>query len=221
MGQLIRDREAAYLAGHLDGDGTVLFEKRGTNTVVRVQWISTHRPSLAHVQSLLDGKGYWKQVGGSRTDIGCLCLYSKADCLAVLKRIAPYTVVKYNKAYEAIFTLGQTMEKQCNPIDWDYLAGFTDTDGHVTQSRRWKNGGLSYKLGWTQKGDCTVLAEIQEFLAENGITAHLYHIHSGVFQLMAMRQREVAEILQSMYPYLFTKSVKAKETMNYLSRKGT
>jgi hypothetical protein len=108
--------------------------------------------------------------------------------------------------------LGSRQKPRKISIDWDYLAGFTDTDGHLTQQRRWKNGGLTYRIGWTQK-DKLVLPEISEFLSGAGISSSLSYLHSRVWQLRVVRQGEILLALEEMLPYLVTKAAKAKQTI--------
>ena len=209
MGQLLRDHDAAYLAGHLDGDGSITSNGNG---YFRVQWISTHLLSLNEIERMLQSEHITARLKKVGSNIYCLCIYRQDECKFALEWIAPYLVKKSDRAWMTLGELGSRQKPRKISIDWDYLAGFTDTDGHLTQQRRWKNGGLTYRIGWTQK-DKLVLPEISEFLSGAGISSSLSYLHSRVWQLRVVRQGEILLALEEMLPYLVTKAAKAKQTI--------
>lgn len=213
MGQLIRDHDAAYLAGHLDGDGSITDNGSG---YVRVQWISAHKTTINEIRRMLRREGvtaYVKNVGGSKNVLWCVCIYRQDDCKFTLERIAPYLVVKSDQAWTVLGAFGSRLKHYHTPLGWDYLAGLLDTDGHVTQQQRWKNGGLTYRVAWTQKYK-RGFSEIQAFLSEAGIASKPILLHSGVWQLRVLRQGEILILLEEMLPYLITKAAKAKKTIS-------
>lgn len=212
MGQLIRDCEAGYLAGHLDGDGSITSNGNGYH---RLQWISTHHLTLLEIQRMLSDEGVTAKLKPHSNSLECLCVYRQEDCRFALEKFAPYLVLKSQKAWRVLADLGSMTKERSVSIDWDYAAGFLDTDGHITQQSRWKNGSLTHWIGWTQKGENS-MAALEAFLVAKGFHTSKCYLHSGVWQLRVIRQKEVEQVIRNMTPYLITKAAKAREVLGSL-----
>lgn len=99
------DAERGYLAGFLDGDGTVGLYRRGVagRFTPSVGFFNTHLPTIDHIARLLGGEGFSRSAAVHCTKFGRCTVYrvdirSVADCLHVLETIYPYLVTKRQQA---------------------------------------------------------------------------------------------------------------------------
>ena len=112
-------------------------------------------------------------------------------------------------------------------MDWSYLAGFTDGDGHISNCVRvGKNGNPQYivAISWGQEESAgAVLYEIQTFLAEHGYAAHIYRNSTTQknpqLQLNFHRIKQIEEVLRALEPFLIVKKVEARRAIEALEER--
>lgn|SRR5487761_1579580 len=104
-------------------------------------------------------------------------------------------------------------------MDWSYLAGFFDGEGHVSirgyEGRRYPVANMG------QRNDrMEVLEKIQRFLADQGIHAALYERSTQYFALLNIdRYADVAHFLEGVVPHLIVKR-KTAEAVLQMIREG-
>lgn len=106
-------------------------------------------------------------------------------------------------------------------MNWDYLAGFFDGEGHV----RWdySTNRTSVKVTWqiTQK-DMEVIDEIAFFLIENGYAVRLQPNrakHCGV--LMVNRIAEVESLCKRLLPLVIVKKQQIQNVLDAIETRPT
>jgi hypothetical protein len=223
LGQRLRESQWAYMAGFLDGDGTINFEKRSpTNTVIKVGWCQSE-PNLfvlRQIEEWLDkeyirwGIHSWEAKSGITSQ--WLRIYNQADQRLALEGMWPYVIRKAPEAKKALSFLGSNLKVDWAGMDWDYLAGFTDSDGCINDQTL--RGYKQYRIHWTQKyEESFVLDEIKWFLEGQGIgvtEARVSSNRSGR-QIIAS-QKKTRFLLEKMYSHLIVKKKRAKMVMDYL-----
>ncbi len=100
--QKLTDTEASYIAGILDGEGTIYFHKNGPRIIIG----NTHRELMEWLSTLLK-RNLTQQKGRTpsgerKTPFWVLSVYRKADVLFLLEQISPYVIVKKEKVERAI-----------------------------------------------------------------------------------------------------------------------
>lgn len=229
MGQLVRHPKWAYIAGFFDGDGNIDIQLRSSTViVVRTNWFQSEPSSLVlkNIARFLDDeyfiKSYWhrmktgKNFDGTYEDIINLRVNAKDDVRLILESMMPYLIVKAEEAWKALRLIGTNYSIKPYPVSWDYLAGFTDSDGHISTrvDRRNKKNYTYYTVGWSQlENNSYVLDEILEFLKDEGISCSDSETSSGERQITAS-QAFTEKILDEMLPWLTVKGRKARIVLN-------
>ena len=107
--------EAAYLAGIIDGEGTI--GKDFNRNTYRLTIGNTNKALLNWLYDKLGGRIKAKKVREGRTPMYywvCNQMYIVAQ---ILSAVEPYLIVKKDKAKEAIDSLWQTIEQYLEPPD--------------------------------------------------------------------------------------------------------
>lgn len=238
MGRLIRDSQMAWLAGFTDGDGNIDIQLRGSAIVVRISWFQTERNNLVLgeiqdylktnllINSYFEPKAQLNNIHGKKSHISRLRVYAKADSKLILESIAPYSIVKAPVIAKALRLLDSKMAYRGLPVDWDYIAGFTDSDGHIstTIDKRFNAEYKQHLVGWTQEDNASyVLYEIEEFLKTKNICCSNILITNPEFPSSLTRQLRLGqkfsrEVLEEISPWLIVKGRVAKEAIVYLRK---
>lgn len=93
-----------YLAGLVDGEGSIVFDKRRRRSI-KVQIVNTDA-SLIKALSRLGGSVFWHQRRNRQhRPLGEWRVGRAVDCLALLTAIEPYLIIKRDRAREAISLL--------------------------------------------------------------------------------------------------------------------
>lgn len=102
-------------------------------------------------------------------------------------------------------------------MNWDYLAGFTDGEGHIGII-----GGRAPKITWGQKDRDTILA-IQKFLIQNGFHPLLHEIRPNppkkpnpIHMLSLCRREEVKRFINITKPLLIQKVYQCETVMKWM-----
>jgi len=102
-------------------------------------------------------------------------------------------------------------------LTWQYVAGFFDGEGHISFGKH------NLQMGITQAGNIgkCVLAEIEDYFAQSGISSHLHAKKPGsilgrkqIYMLSITRLQALA-LLRKLLPYLRVKKVLAQDVIRY------
>jgi hypothetical protein len=100
-------------------------------------------------------------------------------------------------------------------LNWSYIAGFFDGEGHATLSKHKLQAGI------TQAGEMgrVTLGEIRDFLIQYGIKARLYPKkqvtgHKKLYML-SFSPSSAESFLRSLLPYLRIKRTTAQDILRY------
>lgn len=112
-------------------------------------------------------------------------------------------------------------------INWAYLAGFTDADGHISISHQkgCRPEQMDIRVEWSQRhSESWVLDEIEMFLASKGMKTHSrnYNNHTSrnlQTKLTLYRVEDCRKVLMAMSPYLIVKREPALRALEHLKIK--
>lgn len=103
--RLMADTEAAYLAGVLDGEGSVILYMRRDVVALRVTVANTYRPLLERVQQLTDVGDLYHQRDATAKHKAAYSWRCNAEAAeSLLVQVRPYLVVKAAQADLALET---------------------------------------------------------------------------------------------------------------------
>jgi len=117
----LSETQKAYLAGYLDGDGTITAgffknkkSRRGLNPMKEVSLISIHKNFILKLQRMIGGevKTFIYEDTRSKKEGYKLVFSNQASALAFLKAIVPYLILKQQQAELMIRYLTTRLEKR-------------------------------------------------------------------------------------------------------------
>src|ERR1043166_4759148 len=220
----------AYIAGFLDGEGTVgSWKSRGKEDgICRLSWYNTHRETLQRMHAFM-GVGSlrerWKSGESSRKIQYELNIGAQTEIVFALVRLIPYMIEKRARAEKLLRHFAQTVD--IAPViqtvdwsmDWSYMAAFLDGEGtiglYTTQKRADKHSCISWANTHLE-----TLQRMQAFM-------HMGHIrdrgtHSGFngkkrsYVLELTTKEAMVAAIEGMLPYLIQKREKAEKLLAHL-----
>lgn len=100
---------AAYFAGILDGEGTILI--RGPRSV-RISIANTYRPLMDLLESILGGRATTVALVPNRKQGWRWQISHRSDCLWLLRQLQPYVLIRKDRLEEAVAALESLPEQQ-------------------------------------------------------------------------------------------------------------
>ena len=132
--------DAAYIAGFLDGDGSIHFQlvrqreyRHGyyIRSSLSFSQATSARQHLEYIQRLLDGVGYLRDRGTGMSD---LVITSRPALMKILTTVGPYVVLKSKHVRNALWLLSQ-LRPRLEPDEFLRLAHAVDAFATLNHSK--------------------------------------------------------------------------------------
>lgn len=205
-----------YVAGFYDAEGGIEFRTARSIRLTISQherngFILDELEKFFDLYGILSARGVsYSRPAGDQLNIRV----ASKDAFLMLKKMAPYLIVQSNNTQTAFEAVGLAMPTK-KPMSWQYLAGFTDGDGHI--GVRFSKGCRQHRVIFAQSGKWDgVIDEIQEFLSQNGISSYRGLSSVGAVSL-TVSQYDVNSLLKKLRPYLVVTKEKSASAISYLS----
>ena len=160
---------ASYVAGFLDGDGSIHFQlvkqkeyRFGfyIRATISFSQSTTARHGLESIQSLLGGGGYMRDRGTGMSD---LVITSRPTLLQVLQEVEPYVIFKREHVRRALSILPQ-LDRVRDPEVFLHLARQVDAFATLNYSKTKRISAVDVERHLRSKG---VLCPCNDFFASN------------------------------------------------------
>ncbi len=160
---------ASYIAGFLDGDGSIHFQlvkqkeyRFGfyIRATVSLSQSTSARPGLEQIQSLLGGVGYIRDRGTGMSD---LVITSRPLLLRILQEVEPYVIFKQAHVRRALAILPQ-LDRVRDPQVFLHLARQVDAFATLNYSKTKRISAADVEQHLRSKG---VLCPRNDFFASN------------------------------------------------------
>ena len=160
---------ASYIAGFLDGDGSIHFQlvkqkeyRFGfyIRASVSFSQSTSARQGLEQIQTLLGGGGYLRDRGTGMSD---LVITSRPLLLRILQEVEPYVIFKKAHVRRALAILPQ-LERVKNPEVFLHLARQVDAFATLNYSKTKRISAADVEQHLRSKG---VLCPCNDFFASN------------------------------------------------------
>ena len=165
----MRALDASYVAGFLDGDGSIHFQlvrqkeyRFGyyIRASVSFSQSTTARAGLETIQVLLGGGGYLRDRGTGMSD---LVITSQPLLLDLLKAVEPFVIFKREHVRRALNLLPR-LNRLRDPIEFLQLAREVDAFATLNYSKSKRISAVDVEQHLRSKG---VLCPCNDFLASN------------------------------------------------------
>jgi len=111
----LKDIDAAYIAGFLDADGSVMFYTRKKKTFLRVQFTNRSHRTLAWIRGKISVGNIVSVKRYSKNHQPCWQIFVNSDAAStLLEQVAPYMITKNKQAKLAL----EYTEQKKNPEYW-------------------------------------------------------------------------------------------------------
>jgi len=111
----LKSTEAAYIAGFLDADGSVMFYSRKGKTFLRVAFTNRSHRTLAWIRGKANVGNVTTAKRYSKNHQPCWHLFTNSDAAStLLEQVAPYMITKNKQAKLAL----EYTEQKKNPEYW-------------------------------------------------------------------------------------------------------
>jgi LAGLIDADG endonuclease len=159
--------DASYVAGFLDGDGSIHFQlvrqaeyrfgyyiraSLSFSQSTSVRWV------LEEIRELIGGAGYIRDRGTGMSD---LVITSRPVLINLLETIRPYVRVKKERVHVALFLLPQ-LDRLNDPVRFLHLACMVDAFAALNYSKSKRISAADVERHLRSKG---VLCPCNDFLA--------------------------------------------------------
>ena len=171
----VKATDAAYVAGFLDGDGSIHFQlvrqkeyRYGyyIRSSLSFSQATSARHHLAYVQGLLGGAGYLRDRGTGMSD---LVITSRPLLIEILTAVQPYVVLKREHVRKALWLLPR-LRPRPDPDEFLQLARVVDAFATLNYSKTKRISAADVEQHLRGKG---VLAPVTtSSLAQRGDGAH-------------------------------------------------
>ena len=160
---------ASYIAGFLDGDGSIHFQlvkqkeyRFGfyIRATVSLSQSTSARPGLEQIQALLGGVGYIRDRGTGMSD---LVITSRPLLLRILQEVEPYVIFKQAHVRRALAILPQ-LDRVRDPQVFLHLARQVDAFATLNYSKTKRISAADVEQHLRSKG---VLCPCNDFFASN------------------------------------------------------
>jgi hypothetical protein len=160
---------ASYIAGFLDGDGSIHFQlvkqkeyRFGfyIRATLSLSQSTSARQGLEQIQALLGGGGYLRDRGTGMSD---LVITSRPLLLRILQEVEPYVIFKKAHVGRALAILPQ-LERVKNPEVFLHLARQVDAFATLNYSKTKRISAADVEQHLRSKG---VLCPCNDFFASN------------------------------------------------------
>jgi hypothetical protein len=160
---------ASYVAGFLDGDGSIHFQlvkqkeyRFGyyIRATISFSQSTTARHGLERIQALLGGGGYLRDRGTGMSD---LVITSRPTLLCILQEVEPYVIFKREHVRRALSILPQ-LDRVRDPEVFLHLARQVDAFATLNYSKTKRIFAVDVERHLRSKG---VLCPCNDFFASN------------------------------------------------------
>ena len=160
---------ASYIAGFLDGDGSIHFQlvkqkeyRFGfyIRATISLSQPTSARQGLEQIQALLGGGGYLRDRGTGMSD---LVITSRPLLLRILQEVEPHVIFKRAHVRRALAILPQ-LERVRDPEVFLHLARQVDAFATLNYSKTKRNSAADVEQHLRSKG---VLCPCNDFFASN------------------------------------------------------
>ena len=166
----MKSSDAAYLAGFLDGDGSIHFQlvRQGTyrfgyyvRSSVSFSQATVARKGLEAIRGLVGGAGYLRDRGTGMSD---LVITSRPIIQSLLRDVEPYVIFKREHVRRAFILLGRIEEIQKSPNRFLQVAYAVDDFATLNYSKAKRISAVDIERHLRGKG---LLCPCNDFLASH------------------------------------------------------
>lgn len=186
----INSPNQAYIVGYITGDGTVYDRKKSKRLVLCLAEQDKQLLfDIGEEMNIMEAIKFRKRTAVNEQNKYSLVINSTKMCNDLID-----LGIKPRKTGKE-----QWIDFNNKPLQWAYLRGFFDADGHIRVYKR--NGYLKTRMGFTSNPD--FLESILKFLKSEGYASNINYLYhkQGCSDLYINSMKEVSRIGKELYKY--------------------